>query len=81
MVQTSPSREADKFMVRMPDGMRARLAARAKTNLRSMNSEVILILANALGDEFKPATGQSCQAHPAAGPCDTACQGGAITHG
>ena len=46
-----------------------------------MNSEVIMILAIALGDESKPATGRSCQASPAAGPNDTACQGGPITHG
>lgn len=36
-----PSEEADRFMVRMPDGMRARLAEEARKNGRSMNAEVV----------------------------------------
>lgn len=71
-----PSRGSDQFLLRLPDGMRARIAASAKANFRSMNSEVIMILASALGDEGQPATGGSCQASPAAGHHDTACQGG-----
>ena len=78
---TEMARTDDQFNLRLPDGMRAQLAQRAKSNMRSMNSEVIMILAIALGDESKPATGRSCQASPAAGPNDTACQGGHITHG
>lgn len=35
------SRTADKFVVRLPDGMRERIAGHAKTNHRSMNSEII----------------------------------------
>lgn len=38
------SRIADKFVVRMPDGMRERIADIAKTNHRSMNSEILLQL-------------------------------------
>ncbi|MFC6790567.1 Arc family DNA-binding protein [Methylobacterium komagatae] len=69
-------------MLRFPDGMRARLAERAQSNLRSMNSEVVMILAAALSDEGKPATGGSLQANaPAAGPNDTALQGSPATHG
>ena len=36
-----PSDLADKFMLRMPDGMRDRLKAAAKENGRSMNAEII----------------------------------------
>lgn len=70
------SRTLDKVVIRLPDGMRARLTARARANLRSANSEIVMILASALGDESQPATGGSCQASPAAGHHDTACQGG-----
>lgn len=38
---TYNSRSADKFVVRFPDGMREKIAAIAKANHRSMNSEVI----------------------------------------
>ena len=35
------SRTADKFVTRFPEGMRERVAARAKLDERSMNSTVI----------------------------------------
>lgn len=35
------SRTADKFVVRLPDGMRERVAEVARLNHRSMNSEII----------------------------------------
>lgn len=35
------SRESDKFMLRLPDGMRAQIADAAKSNKRSMNAEVV----------------------------------------
>lgn len=35
------SRTADKFVVRLPDGMRDRVADVARQNHRSMNSEII----------------------------------------
>lgn len=73
-------RTADQFNIRLPDGMRERLSDRAKANLRSMNSEIIMILASALGDEGQPATGESLQANaPAAGHNDTALQGDPAT--
>ncbi|WP_339417379.1 MULTISPECIES: Arc family DNA-binding protein [unclassified Pseudomonas] len=31
----------DKFVVRLPDGMRSRIALEARDNARSMNSEII----------------------------------------
>ena len=33
--------DADKYVVRFPDGMRDRIAAEAKANNRSMNAEII----------------------------------------
>lgn len=40
----APSDIADKFMLRMPDGMRDRIAADAKANGRSMNAEILVRL-------------------------------------
>ena len=37
----APSDVADKFMLRMPDGMRDRLREEAARNGRSMNSEIV----------------------------------------
>lgn len=45
-VQTD--RESDKFMLRLPDGMRERIKAAADKNSRSMNSEIVA----ALEDKF-----------------------------
>lgn len=42
------SRTADKFVVRLPDGMRSRLAEVARENHRSMNSEIVVRLADSL---------------------------------
>lgn len=53
------SRTADKFVVRLPDGMRERIAEVARDHHRSMNSEIIarledsLVRDGALGDEPK----------------------------
>lgn len=38
----------ERFTVRMPDGMRDAIAERARDNGRSMNSEIVQILDNAL---------------------------------
>ncbi|MBH3375283.1 Arc family DNA-binding protein [Pseudomonas juntendi] len=35
------SRTADKFVVRLPDGLRADIAVLAESNDRSMNSEIV----------------------------------------
>ncbi|HEY4467315.1 MAG TPA: Arc family DNA-binding protein [Klebsiella sp.] len=40
----------ERFTVRMPDGMRDAIAERAKANGRSMNSEIIQILQDALAE-------------------------------
>lgn len=56
------SRSADKFVVRLPDGMREKIAVRAKGHHRSMNSEIISVLER---DLDMPATdaGSSFQRH------------------
>jgi len=44
------SRTAEKFVVRLPDGMRERIAEIAQKNHRSMNSEIVLHLENLVDD-------------------------------
>jgi hypothetical protein len=44
------SRIADKFVVRLPDGVREQVAAIARTNHRSMNSEIVLALEKLIDD-------------------------------
>lgn len=39
--QDTPSRHADKYIVRFPEGMRDKIAAAAEENGRSMNAEII----------------------------------------
>lgn len=54
MESSQPDRvpqEADKFIVRLPEGMRDILKARAAGNNRSMNAEIVAILGAAIGDE------------------------------
>lgn len=46
----APSDLADKFMLRMPDGLRDRIRAHASANKRSMNSEIIYLLEFALDE-------------------------------
>ncbi|KAA9181991.1 MULTISPECIES: Arc family DNA-binding protein [Delftia] len=43
-----PSRTADQFVVRFPDGMRDQIAALAKANNRSMNAEIVARLQGSL---------------------------------
>lgn len=48
-------KDYDKFMLRLPEGMRDAIAERAKKNGRSMNSEIVQILQDALeGNELPP---------------------------
>lgn len=54
MVSKFPSQEMDRFNVRLPSGMRDAIAERAKQNGRSMNSEIVQILEDALNRD--PAT-------------------------
>ncbi|TNC15361.1 Arc family DNA-binding protein [Methylobacterium terricola] len=48
----APSDLADKFMLRMPEGMRDRIARAAKANGRSMNAEIV----QTLEDHYPPET-------------------------
>lgn len=49
-LQQYTSRTADKFVVRLPEGMRDRIAEVAKQHHRSMNSEIIARLEHSLLD-------------------------------
>lgn len=46
------SRTADKFVVRLPEGMRDRIASVARQHHRSMNSEIIARLEHSLSQDF-----------------------------
>lgn len=43
-----PSTDADKFIVRLPGGMRSQIAENAKANNRSMNAEIVGMLQQAM---------------------------------
>lgn len=45
-------KDYDKFNLRFPDGMRDAIAERARANGRSMNSEIVHILADVLAREL-----------------------------
>ncbi|WYK04474.1 Arc family DNA-binding protein [Cereibacter sphaeroides f. sp. denitrificans] len=45
-------RESDKFMLRLPDGMRGQLKAAAAINNRSMNAEIVARLEQSLASEI-----------------------------
>lgn len=53
--QNYPSRTADQFVVRFPDGMRDRLKEAAATNGRSMNAEIIARLSESLAPSMPAA--------------------------
>ena len=77
----APSRTADKFMLRMPDGMRDYIADRARATRRSMNAEILVLLESAIG-RGKATTGEGfADTAPAVASNETALQGGPITHG
>lgn len=48
MPDEKPVREHDKFMLRLPDGMREEIASEAKNNGRSMNTEIVVRLRQSL---------------------------------
>ncbi len=55
----APSDIADKFMLRMPEGMRDRLKAAAEENNRSMNAEIVSRLQQSLDGNLSNAQAQS----------------------
>lgn len=50
MAADKPIREMDTIMIRVPDGMKNRVAERARANGRSMGSEVLSILEAAMDE-------------------------------
>lgn len=48
------STASEKFVVRLPKGMRRTIADAARRNRRSMNSEIVAIIDRALGDVVMP---------------------------
>lgn len=46
-----PTNRSDQFNLRMPEGMRERIAKAAKANARSMNSEMVALLEAGLSRE------------------------------
>lgn len=50
------SRTADKFVFRLPQGMREAIKAKAKANHRSMNNQLILMVRQGLEGTDTPAT-------------------------
>ena len=49
-----PSRTAEQFVLRRPDGMRARIAELAKANNRSMNAEIVARLEASFENRLLP---------------------------
>jgi hypothetical protein len=50
-----PAHDLDKFVLRLPDGMRERIAAEAKANARSMTHEIILGLEGSMDEVWESA--------------------------
>ena len=50
MAGDKPVREMDTILIRVPDGMKKRVAERARANGRSMSSEVLSILETAMDE-------------------------------
>lgn len=54
MTTKPPSRTAEQFVLRLPEGMRARIAEVAKTNSRSMNAEIVARLEASFENKVLP---------------------------
>ena len=66
MAKGSPSRQLDKFILRLPEGMRDVFAASAKANNRTMNAEIVMRLQNSLNSKHSVAgmsSGDEADAH------------------
>lgn len=51
-----PSRVADRVMIRLPDGMHAKLKERAKSAYRSVNGEIVMLIERGMAAETKTAS-------------------------
>ena len=57
-------RESDKFMLRLPEGMRDLIKAAADTNKRSMNAEIVVRLEKTLlSDEMRTRAAETSDGH------------------
>lgn len=50
--------QADKFVIRMPEGMRDRIRKKAEENRRTMNAEILHYIDKAMTSETKTATSE-----------------------
>ncbi|MGN7124044.1 hypothetical protein [Methylorubrum thiocyanatum] len=74
-------RDWPKLMLRLPPDLKAWLEGQAAKHATSQNSEIVRSIRERM-DRAKPTTGESLQAKaPAAGPDETALQGGPEIHG
>lgn len=53
MAQDTPSRDLEKIIIRLPDGMRDRLKDEATKNNRSLNAEVVARLEHSMSPAFQ----------------------------
>lgn len=68
-----PSRTADQFVLRLPEGWRDTIKVRAARNRRSMNNEILAALEGVVGEA---AGGKLAGEAPAAGNDEAALPGG-----
>lgn len=50
--------QADKFVIRLPEGMRDRIRKKAEENRRTMNAEILHYIDKAMAPEPKTATSE-----------------------
>ena len=55
--KSTVTRDSDKFMLRLPDGMRNQIMEAAKAGNRSMNAEIVTRLSESLGVTGGPLSG------------------------
>ncbi|WP_310637543.1 Arc family DNA-binding protein [Delftia acidovorans] len=55
---SSTGRDSDKFMLRLPDGVRERIAEAAKANNRTMNAELVARILKTLDESPTPSVEQ-----------------------
>lgn len=48
---SSPAHNLDKVMIRLPDGMRAKLKERATNSYRTLNGEIVMLIERGLAAE------------------------------
>jgi len=73
----SPSKqEVEKFVVRLPKGMRDRIAEVSRLSRRSMNSEIVARPEDSLGESWNESTPAAQSASPILRAVETAAQSG-----